>query len=86
MAVNSVDKKKFVPRKKYCKFCADKKYVIDYKKPNFLKQFVSERGKILSRRYTGNCAKHQRELSTAVKRARQLALLPYSTVTHVFTT
>ncbi len=86
MAINSTDRKKFVPRKKYCKFCADKKYVIDYKKPNFLKQFVSERGKILSRRYTGNCAKHQRELSTAIKRARQLALLPYSTVTHVFTT
>lgn len=85
MAVNINDRKKFVPKKKFCRFCADKKLIIDYKKPNFLKQFVSERGKILSRRYTGNCAKHQRELSTAIKRARQLALLPYSTVTHVFT-
>lgn len=81
---NLNDKRKFVPRKKFCRFCADEKLVIDYKKPSLLKQFVSERGKILPRRLSGTCAKHQRELSTAIKRARQLALLPYTTVKHVF--
>lgn len=81
---NLNDKRKYLPRKKFCKFCADPKLVIDYKKPSLLKQFVSERGKILPRRLSGTCAKHQRELSTAIKRARQLALLPYTTVKHVF--
>ena len=65
-------------RKKVCVFCADKNAVIDYKDVNKLKRYVSERGKILPRRITGTCAKHQRALTVAVKRARQIALLPYS--------
>ena len=64
-------------RKKVCVFCGDKNGVIDYKDVNKLKRYVSERGKILPRRITGNCAKHQRKLTTAIKRARHLALLPY---------
>ncbi len=63
-------------RKKVCIFCG-KDNVIDYKDVAKLKKFVSERGKILPRRITGNCAKHQRELTVAIKRARQLALMPY---------
>lgn len=65
-------------RKKVCVFCADTANAIDYKDVNKLKRFVSERGKILPRRITGTCAKHQRALTVAVKRARQIALLPYS--------
>ena len=64
-------------RKKVCQFCADKSEVIDYKDVEKLKKFVTERGKILPKRITGTCAKHQRELTTAVKRARIVALLPY---------
>ena len=64
-------------RKKVCVFCADKEQVIDYKDANTLRKYISERGKILPRRITGNCAKHQRELTSAIKRARHLALLPY---------
>lgn len=64
-------------RKKVCVFCADKTTVIDYKDANKLKRYISERGKILPRRITGNCAKHQRALTVAVKRARQIAILPY---------
>ena len=65
-------------RKKVCIFCADKEYTgVDYKDAAKLKKFISERGKILPRRISGNCAKHQRALTVAVKRARQLALLPY---------
>lgn len=63
-------------RKKVCVFCG-KDNVIDYKDTNKLKRYVSERGKILPRRITGNCAKHQRELTTAIKRARHLSLMPY---------
>ena len=63
-------------RKKVCIFCG-KDNVIDYKDAAKLKMFVSERGKILPRRITGNCAKHQRELTVAIKRARQLAIMPY---------
>jgi len=63
-------------RKKVCVFCG-KDNVIDYKDAAKLKRYVSERGKILPRRITGNCAKHQRELTTAIKRARHLALMPY---------
>ena len=63
-------------RKKVCIFCG-KDNVIDYKDAAKLKKFVSERGKILPRRITGNCAKHQRELTIAIKRARQLAIMPY---------
>ena len=66
-------------RKKICIFCADKVDYIDYKDTAKLRKFISERGKILPRRISGTCAKHQRELNTAIKRARQVALLPYVT-------
>lgn len=66
-------------RKKVCVFCSDGvNNVIDYKDANKLKRFVSERGKILPRRITGTCAKHQRALTVAIKRARHIAILPYS--------
>jgi small subunit ribosomal protein S18 len=64
-------------RKKVCVFCADKNNIIDYKDVNKLRRYISERGKILPRRITGNCAKHQRALTVAVKRARHIALIPY---------
>lgn len=64
-------------RKKVCVFCASENNVIDYKDTNKLKRYVSERGKILPRRITGNCAKHQRALTVAIKRARHIALMPY---------
>ena len=63
-------------RKKVCVFCG-KDNVIDYKDTNKLKRYISERGKIVPRRITGNCAKHQRTLTVAIKRARHLALMPY---------
>ncbi len=66
------------PRRKVCQFCADKVESIDYKDVAKLRKFISERGKIQPRRMTGTCAKHQRELATAIKRARTVALLPYS--------
>ncbi|MBR2388053.1 MAG: 30S ribosomal protein S18 [Clostridia bacterium] len=66
-------------RKKVCIFCADKVDFIDYKDSAKLRKFISERGKILPRRISGTCAKHQRELNIAIKRARQVALLPYVT-------
>ena len=71
--------KSFKPRKrkKVCAFCADKIEHIDYKDVPRLRKFVSERSKILPRRITGTCAKHQRQLTIAVKRARHIALLPY---------
>ena len=65
-------------RNKVCVFCGDKNGEIDYKDVNKLKRYVSERGKILPRRITGNCAKHQRALTVAIKRARHLALMPYT--------
>ena len=68
---------KKTPRKKVCVFCQEKVAVIDYKDVNRLKKFVTEGGKMLPRRMSGNCAKHQRELSTAIKRARIAALLPF---------
>ena len=64
-------------RKKVCQFCAEKIEHIDYKDTARLRKFVSERSKILPRRITGTCAKHQRQITVAVKRARQIALLPY---------
>jgi small subunit ribosomal protein S18 len=66
-------------RKKVCVFCQDKVKEIDYKDINKLRKYITERGKILPRRITGNCAKHQRQLTVAIKRARQVALLPYTT-------
>lgn len=65
-------------RKKYCQFCRDKT-PIDYKDTQLLRRFVSDRGKIRARRVTGNCAQHQRDVATAVKNAREMALMPYST-------
>jgi small subunit ribosomal protein S18 len=66
------------PRKKICHFCANKVDFIDYKDYGNLKRYISERGKILPRRISGNCAKHQRILTTAIKRARFVALLPFT--------
>ena len=65
------------PRRKVCSFCVDKVEDIDYKDVAKLKKYVSERGKILPRRITGNCAKHQRALTVAIKRARHISLMPY---------
>ena len=70
--------KKFYGRRKVCRFCADKTLQIDYKDVKQLRYFVTERGKIIPRRIYGNCAKHQREITLAIKRARQIALLPYT--------
>lgn len=64
-------------RRKVCAFCVDKVEDIDYKDVNRLRNFMSDRGKILPRRQTGNCAKHQRAMTRAVKRAREIALLPF---------
>ena len=66
-------------RRKVCAFCVDKVEEIDYKDTARLRKFTSDRGKILPRRVTGTCARHQRELTTAIKRARHVALLPYTT-------
>ena len=66
------------PKKKVCAFCVDKVADIDYKDTAKLKKYISERAKILPRRITGNCAKHQRQLTQAIKRARHIALLPYT--------
>ena len=65
-------------RRRVCAFCADKVDVIDYKDTNTLRRFVSDQGLITSRRRTGTCARHQRRLTTAIKRARFIALLPYT--------
>lgn len=66
------------PRKKVCSFCVDKVEHIDYKEVGRLRKYTTERGKILPRRISGNCAKHQRQLTIAIKRARNVALLPFS--------
>jgi len=71
-------KKKTFIRKKVCRFCADKSLVINYKEVKTLSNFVTERGKIVPRRIYGNCAKHQRQMTDAIKKARQIALLPYA--------
>jgi small subunit ribosomal protein S18 len=68
-------------RRKVCRFCADSSLAIDYKDPKTLRYFTTERGKIIPRRISGNCAKHQRLLTVAIKRARSIALLPYTTST-----
>ncbi len=65
-------------RKKVCRFCADAKVPIDYKDPKTLRYFVTETGKLIPARISGNCAKHQRVITVAIKRARQLALMPYT--------
>ena len=68
-------------RRKVCRFCADSSLIIDYKDAKSLRYFTTERGKIIPRRISGNCAKHQRQLTAAIKRARNIALLPYTTST-----
>ena len=68
---------RYAPKRKVCAFCADKSAVINYKNPDKLRSFVSDRAKIVPRRRTGTCARHQRRLAVAIKRARHLALLPY---------
>jgi small subunit ribosomal protein S18 len=70
-------KRRVYHRRKVCRFCADSKIVIDYKDSRNLKYFITERGKIIPRRITGTCAKHQRTLTLAIKRARAIALLPF---------
>jgi small subunit ribosomal protein S18 len=67
-------------RRKVCRFCADKSVVVDYKDFRTLQSFITEGGKIVPSRTSGNCAKHQRQLSVAIKRARVIALLPFSTL------
>ena len=67
------------PRRKVCSFCVDKIEYIDYKDVARLRRYMSERAKILPRRVTGTCARHQRDLTTAIKRARQIALVPFVT-------
>lgn len=74
-------RKKTFSRRKVCRFCTDKEYDLDYKNPKVLSYFITERGKIIPRRITGNCAFHQRALTTEIKRARAIAFLPY-TATH----
>ena len=71
--------KKFFHRKKFCRFCTDSNIKIDYKNSAILNNFVTERGKIMPRRITGNCASHQRELAVAIKRARMIAIMPFIT-------
>ncbi|HWQ89738.1 MAG TPA: 30S ribosomal protein S18 [Desulfitobacteriaceae bacterium] len=66
------------PRKRVCSFCVDKVQSIDYKEAHKVRKYITERGKILPRRISGNCAKHQRQVTIAIKRARSIALLPYS--------
>ena len=66
------------PRKKVCSFCVDKVEAIDYKDVAKLRRFITERGTILPRRISGNCAKHQRQVTVAIKRARNIALLPFT--------
>ena len=70
--------RRYYARPKICQFCADKHLAIDYKQGDILRRFVTEEGKIRPRRQTGTCARHQRELATAIKRARHIALLPYT--------
>lgn len=66
-------------RKRVCKYCADKTAVIDFKDPQALKQFITDRGKVVPRRISGNCALHQRKVTVAISRARNIALLPFTT-------
>ena len=70
-------KKRYVPQK-VCRFCVDKVEHIDYKDLRRIRNLMTERGKIISRRISGNCARHQRQLTTAIKRARNIALLPFA--------
>ncbi len=69
---------RYAARRRPCAFCVDKNLVIDYKEPNRLRRFISDRGKIEARRRTGNCARHQRGAKVAIKRARYMALISYT--------
>jgi len=75
--MSTFDKKKRFGKKKFCKFCANKSIVIDYKNLDLMRQFTSDVGKIEPKRITGTCAKHQRKISNEIKRARQMALIAY---------
>lgn len=70
--------RRFFSRPKFCQFCSDKELSIDYKKVDLLKRYITDDGKIRPRRQTGTCAKHQREVAAAIKRARHIALLPFT--------
>jgi len=70
--------RRFYSRPKFCQFCADKQLVIDYKKTDLLRRYITEDGKIRPRRHTGACARHQRVMATAIKQARHIALVPYT--------
>lgn len=74
-------KRKPYHRRKVCRFCAEHAESIDYKDIKVLRNFVTERGKLIPRRISGNCARHQRRLTTAIKRARYMALMPYTAMT-----
>ena len=78
MADNARRQRNRRPKRRVCAFCADKVDTIDYKDVFKLRKYITERGKILPRRISGNCAKHQRQVTMAIKRARHIALLPYS--------
>lgn len=69
---------RLTPRKKFCRFCMDKVKSIDYKDVKRLESFITERGKIVSSRFSGNCAKHQRRIAEAIKKARFISLIPYT--------
>ena len=71
-------KKRTMGRRKQCKFCGDEALKIDYKDAGLLKYFITDRGKLVPRRLSGNCAKHQREIAVAVNRARMIALMPFA--------
>ena len=71
-------RRSFVTRRKYCRFCADSSLKIDYKDVRLLRYYISEKGKIVPRRISGTCSAHQRELMAAIKRARNIALLPFT--------
>ena len=77
-----IEKKRFYVQRRSCRFCADPNLKISYKDAKTLRQFITERGKIVPRRISGNCAKHQRQVTLAIKKARHLALSPYTTVGH----
>ncbi|NLW59400.1 MAG: 30S ribosomal protein S18 [Firmicutes bacterium] len=78
MEVNLLVRERGRKKKRVCNFCVEKIEHVDYKDAARLRKFITERGKILPRRISGNCARHQRQLTVAIKRARQLALLPYT--------
>ncbi len=74
--------KRVFSRRRVCRFCTDNELIIDYKDAKVLRGFVTERGKIIPKRISGTCATHQRQVTEAIKRARHLAILPYSGQTH----